>query len=80
MALRVDDEALFFKCYNYLYSNGANGIEKILLIYAKIKGYGIDLEELLQLEIKNSTQTENNAITYLECLASAFERLKESAK
>lgn len=80
LALRVDDEALFFKCYNYLYSNGANGIEKILLIYAKINGYGIDLEELLQLEIKNSTQTENNAIIYLECLASAFERLKESAK
>lgn len=79
LALRVDDNDLFFKCYDSLFSKGAKGMEKVLLIYAKIKGYGISLEDTVQLDVLSPTQTEMNAITYLETLANAFDRLQRSA-
>ena len=53
LALRVDDNDLFFKCYDILFSKGVSGMEKVLLIYAKIKGYGISLEEAIQLDVLN---------------------------
>ena len=79
LALRVDDNDLFFKCYDLLLSTGAKGMEKVLLIYAKIKGFGVGLDDTLQIDAVKPTQTEKNAIVFLESLAKSFDRLQRSA-
>ena len=56
-----------------------NGIDKLQLIYSQIAGYGPSLDEILRLETRPLTLTQQNAINFALTLAIALDKLENCA-
>ena len=78
-ALRSDDQDLLEHAKELAKKKGIVTIEKALFLYAQIRGYQIQYPEIVALKIKQTTQTELNAIVFLETLLIALERLNISS-
>lgn len=78
-ALRSDDQELLEHAKELAKKIGVLTIEKALFLYAQIRGYNVQYPEIVGLKIQQTTQTELNAIVFLETLLIALERLNISS-
>ena len=80
LSLRVNDNDLFNKCFQFLLKKKMflSGTEKILLLYAKFKGFDFDYDTFKSIPTKPA-QTELNGLILLEDIIKSIENLSKTS-